>query len=143
MAYRASPFFATRSAKAVKAAAADALRNRRKAHRTKTSQEETMLNRMLLSAALFASASVGSVMAQESAYFGSDRIIIAQDRGTAVPSAPTQMSMFCKTSAGGPGFVLVTLTNMTNSNIPKGQALFARKGGETIKFEAAEAIPQG
>ena len=51
--------------------------------------------------------------------------------------------MFCKTWAGGKGFVLVTLSNLTTSTIPKGETLFASKGGKTIKFQAAEAIPDG
>lgn len=105
-----------------------------------------MLKQMLLSTALVASVYTGSVrpiMAQESAYFGSNGIIIAQELGTAVPNPQNRVSMFCRTSAGGPGFVLVTLTNLTNSSIPKGQTIFARKNGETIKFQAAEAIPEG
>jgi hypothetical protein len=53
------------------------------------------------------------------------------------------ISMFCSTSAGGPGFVLVTLSNLATSTIPNGTTLFARKGGKTIKFRAAEAIPSG
>lgn len=57
------------------------------------------------------------------------------------PSPKAQVSMFCKTSAGGQGFVLVTLTNLATSTIPKGQTLFAKKGDETIQFQAAEAIP--
>jgi hypothetical protein len=55
----------------------------------------------------------------------------------------TGVSMFCKTWAGGKGFALVTLSNLTTSTIPKGEALFASKGGTTIKFQAAEAIPDG
>jgi hypothetical protein len=55
-------------------------------------------------------------------------------------------SLLCKISLGGPGivrgFVVVTLSNLTTLTIPKGQTLFARKGNETIKFRAAEAIPQ-
>ena len=61
---------------------------------------------------------------------------LAQQPGTGV-------SMFCKTWAGGKGFVLVTLSNLTTSTIPKGETLFASKGGKTIKFQAAEAIPDG
>jgi hypothetical protein len=57
------------------------------------------------------------------------------------PSSGDRISMFCSTSAGGPGFVLVTLSNLTTSTIPKGTTLFASKGGKTIKFRAAEAIP--
>jgi hypothetical protein len=48
--------------------------------------------------------------------------------------------LLCKTSLGGSGFALVTLSNLTTKTIPKGQALFAMKGNETIKFEAAEDI---
>ena len=59
------------------------------------------------------------------------------------PSSGDRISMFCKTSAGGPGFVLVTLSNLTTSTIPKGKTLFAKKGDKTIKFRAAEAILAG
>ena len=59
------------------------------------------------------------------------------------PSSGDRMSMFCSTSAGGKGFVLVTLSNLTTLTIPKGKTLFAMKGGKTIKFRAAEAIPNG
>ncbi|MGA7387732.1 MAG: hypothetical protein WBW99_07360 [Pseudolabrys sp.] len=55
----------------------------------------------------------------------------------------TSVSMFCSTSAGGPGFVLVKLSNLTSLDIPKGETLFAKKGGKTIEFKAAEAIPAG
>ena len=55
----------------------------------------------------------------------------------------TPVSMLCSTSAGGPGFVLLKLSNLTSSSIPKGQMLFAKKGGKTIQFKAAEAIPAG
>ncbi len=62
------------------------------------------------------------------------------------PSVGKSTSMLCKISPGGRGiirgFVLVTLTNLTTSTIPKGQTLFAMKGNETIKFRAAAAIPQ-
>jgi hypothetical protein len=54
----------------------------------------------------------------------------------------SSVTMLCKTSLGGSGFVFVTLTNLTTATIPRGQALFAMKGSETIKFEAAEAIPE-
>jgi hypothetical protein len=57
------------------------------------------------------------------------------------PEAKAQSaSLLCKTSLGGSGFVLVTLSNLTTKTIPKGQTLFAMKGNETIKFEAAEEI---
>jgi hypothetical protein len=79
-------------------------------------------------------------MAQQSAYFGSDSI--AQETG-AVPNPQTRVSMLCKTSAGGPGIALVTLSNLTTSTIPKGKTLFAKKDDETIKFQAADAIPNG
>lgn len=52
-----------------------------------------------------------------------------------------RISMLCRTSAGGKGFVLVTLSNLTTSAIPKGKTLFAKKGNKTIKFRAAETIP--
>ncbi len=62
------------------------------------------------------------------------------------PSSGKSVSMLCKISPGGPGiirgFVLVTLSNLTTSTVPKGQTLFAEKGDKTIKFRAAEAIPQ-
>ena len=61
----------------------------------------------------------------------------------AMAQQPKPVSMLCSTSAGGPGFVLVKLSNLTSSSIPKGQMLFAKKGGKTIKFTAAEAIPAG
>jgi hypothetical protein len=54
----------------------------------------------------------------------------------------SSVTLLCKTSPGGSGFVFVTLTNLTTTTIPKGQALFATRGNETIKFEAAEAIPE-
>jgi hypothetical protein len=57
------------------------------------------------------------------------------------PKSPE--SMLCSTSAGGPGFVLVKLSNLTSSSIPKGETLFAKKGDKTIQFNAAEAIPAG
>ena len=41
-------------------------------------------------------------------------------------------------SLGGSGSVLITLSNLTTKIIPKGQTLFAKKGDETIKFEAAD-----
>ena len=55
---------------------------------------------------------------------------------------PSSVSLLCKTSLGGSGFVFVTLSNLTTATIPKGQALFAMKGNDRIKFEAAEAIPE-
>ena len=55
---------------------------------------------------------------------------------------PGGVTMLCKTTLGGSGFVIVTLSNLTTATIPKGQTLFAMKGNETIKFEAAEAIPE-
>jgi len=55
--------------------------------------------------------------------------------------------MLCKVSLGGSGiirgFVLVTLTNLTTSTIPKGQTLFAKRNNKTIQFRAAEPIPNG
>ena len=48
--------------------------------------------------------------------------------------------LLCKVSLGGSGFASVTLSNLTTKTIPKGQTLFAKKGNETIKFEAAEDI---
>jgi hypothetical protein len=35
---------------------------------------------------------------------------------------------------------LITLSNLTTKTIPQGQPLFAKKGNETIKFEAADDI---
>ena len=58
------------------------------------------------------------------------------------PNSGNRVSMLCKTSAGGPGFVLVTLNNLTKSTVPKGQTLFAKKGNQTIRFRAAETIPE-
>jgi len=52
------------------------------------------------------------------------------------------VTLLCKTSLGGSGFVFVTLTNLTTATIPKGQTLFATRGNKTIKFEAAEAIAE-
>ena len=52
------------------------------------------------------------------------------------------VTLLCKTSLGGSGFAIVTLSNLTTKTIPKGQTLFAMRGNETIKFEAAEAIPE-
>jgi hypothetical protein len=52
------------------------------------------------------------------------------------------VSMLCKTTLGGAGFVTVTFTNLTKSIIPKGQTLFAKKSNETIKFTAPEAVPE-
>jgi len=52
--------------------------------------------------------------------------------------SPSSVTMLCKTSLGGSGFAC----NLTTATIPKGQTLFAMKGNETIKFEAAEAIPE-
>jgi hypothetical protein len=46
--------------------------------------------------------------------------------------------LLCKTSLGGSGSALVTLSNLTTKTIPKGQTLFAKKDNETI--EAAEDI---
>ncbi len=52
--------------------------------------------------------------------------------------AEAKSSMLCKVSLGGSGvlrgFVLVTLSNLTTSNIPKGQTLFAKKGDKTLQF---------
>lgn len=50
--------------------------------------------------------------------------------------------LLCKTTLGGSGFVIVTLSNLTTKTIPKGQTLFAMKDNETIKFQAVEAIPE-
>src|SRR5215831_6954224 len=55
---------------------------------------------------------------------------------------PGSVSLLCKTSLGGSGFAFVTFSNLTTTIIPKGQTLFATKGNEAIKFEAAEAIPE-
>ena len=55
----------------------------------------------------------------------------------------TTVSLFCSTSAGGPGSVLVKFSNLTTSDIPKGETLFAKKGDKTIQFKAAEAITCG
>ena len=55
------------------------------------------------------------------------------------PEAKAQgVPLLCKTSQGGSGSALLTLSNLTAKTIPKGQTLFAKKGNETIKFEAAE-----
>ena len=78
----------------------------------------------------------GVTVLAASFFFSSGSEALAQQ-----PSSGNRVSMLCKTSAGGPGFVLVTLSNLTNSTIPKGKTLFAEKGGETIKFQTAEAIP--
>jgi hypothetical protein len=57
------------------------------------------------------------------------------------PEAKAQSaSLLCKTSLGGSGSALITLSNLTGKTIPKGQTLFAKKGNETIKFEATEDI---
>jgi hypothetical protein len=56
--------------------------------------------------------------------------------------SPSGVTLLCKTTLGGSGFVIVTLSNLTTATIPKGQTLFAKRGNETIKFEAAEAIPE-
>jgi hypothetical protein len=55
-------------------------------------------------------------------------------------STAWRVPLLCKTSLGGSGFALLTLSNLTTKTIPKGQTLFAKKGNETIKFEAAEDI---
>ena len=62
----------------------------------------------------------------------------------ALAQQPSSSSVIvlCKTSLGGSGSVIVTLSNLTTKTIPKGQTLFAKKGNETIKFEAAEAISE-
>ena len=59
------------------------------------------------------------------------------------PAPKARVSMLCKTSAGGPGFVLVTLSNLTTSTIPKGQTLFAKKLGNypLLGRAAAKRIP--
>jgi hypothetical protein len=60
--------------------------------------------------------------------------------------AEAKTSMLCKVSLGGSGmlrtFVLVTLTNLTATAIPKGQTLFAKKEGKTLKFQSVAAIPE-
>ena len=56
--------------------------------------------------------------------------------------SPSGVTLLCKTTLGGSGFVIVTLSNLTTATIPKGQTLFAMKGNDTIKFESAEAIPE-
>jgi hypothetical protein len=56
--------------------------------------------------------------------------------------SPSSVTLLCKTSQGGSGFVFVTFSNLTTATIPKGQTLFAKRGNETIKFETAEAIPE-
>ena len=57
------------------------------------------------------------------------------------PEAKAQgVPLLCKTSLGGSGFASLTLSNLTAKIIPKGQTLFAKKGNETIKFEAVEDI---
>jgi|GEM_PF-6766802 len=62
------------------------------------------------------------------------------------PTVGKSTSLICKISPGGKdlvrGFVLVTFTNVTTSPIPKGKTLFAMMGNDTIKFQAAESIPQ-
>ncbi len=58
------------------------------------------------------------------------------------PTLGKSTSLICKVSLGGPDMVLVTFTNITTATIPKGQTLFASKGDTTIKFQAADAIPQ-
>jgi hypothetical protein len=59
------------------------------------------------------------------------------------PEAKAQgVPLLCKTSQGGSGSALLTLSNLTTKTIPKGQTLFAKKGDETIKFEAAEDIQE-
>jgi hypothetical protein len=45
-----------------------------------------------------------------------------------------------KTSLGGSGSALLTLSNLTAKTIPKGQTLLAKIGIETIKFDAAKDI---
>ena len=71
-------------------------------------------------------------------------VFLVTPGSVAVAQQPkTPVSMFCSTSAGGPGVVLVKLSNLTSSEIPKGETLFAKKGGKTIEFKAAEAIPAG
>jgi hypothetical protein len=57
------------------------------------------------------------------------------------PEAKAQgVPLLCKTSLGGSGSAFLTLSNLTTKTIPKGQTLFAKKGNETIKFDAAEDI---
>jgi hypothetical protein len=57
------------------------------------------------------------------------------------PSSKT--SMLCKILPSSKGFVLVTLSNLTTSTIPKGQTLSAKKGNKTIQFRAEEPILNG
>src|SRR3974377_1446831 len=78
----------------------------------------------------------GVTVLAASFFFSSGSEALAQQ-----PSSGNRVSMLCKTSAGGPGVVLVTLSNLPNSTIPKEKTLFAEKGGKTIKFQTAEAIP--
>jgi len=63
------------------------------------------------------------------------------------PNLKTRVPMLCKISLGGPGFirgsVLVTLSNLTTSTIPKGQTLYAKKDNKTIQFRASQSIPNG
>ena len=65
-----------------------------------------------------------------------------ESKALAQQPSPSSVTLLCKTSLGGSGSVFVTLSNLTTATIPKGQALFAMKGNDRIKFEAAEAIPE-
>jgi hypothetical protein len=59
------------------------------------------------------------------------------------PEAEAQgVPLLCKTSLGGSGSALLTLSNLTTKTIPKGQTLFAKKGNETIKFRLSPAEGQ-
>jgi hypothetical protein len=75
--------------------------------------------------------------------------LLAAESAETLPARQPSLgiSMACKTSAGGRGiirgFASVTLSNLTTSTIPKGQMLFAKKGGKTIRFRVVEPIPQG
>ncbi len=57
------------------------------------------------------------------------------------PSPKTSTIMLCKISPSSKGTVLVTLSNLTTTTIPKGQMLFAKKGNKTIKFRTEKSIP--
>jgi hypothetical protein len=60
--------------------------------------------------------------------------------------AEAKSSLLCKVSLGGSGvirgFVLVTLSNLTTSTIPKGQTLFAKKGDKTLQFRTEALIAE-
>lgn len=68
---------------------------------------------------------------------------VAQQPG----SAAKVVSMLCKIAPGGRGiirgFVMVTLSNISTSTIPKGQTLFAKKANKTVQFRADKDMPSG